>query len=122
MKWLERIVKSKKQHKLKPRALYACTAGKYIGNFYLNYETNPITLDTTFIILPDFNTATLSPSTVQLGLSSGVLDFVEVFKPTVFEHVVIEFEGRKRNETKPTKENNQSPNILSSGVAGDLGS
>ena len=98
MKWLEKIVKSKKQKKLKTHALYACTAGEHIGNFYLNYETNPITLDTTFIILPDFNTATLSPSTVQLGLSSGVLDFVEVFKPIVFETVVKEFEGRKNHD------------------------
>ena len=94
MKWLRKIVQQKTV-KLKERALYACTAGERIGNFYLNYKTDPVTLNTTFIILPDFNTATLSLSTVQLGLSSGVLDFVEVFKPIVFETVVKEFEGRK---------------------------
>lgn len=105
MKWLEKIGKSKKEHKLKERGLYACTAGEHIGNFYLNYEINPVTLDTTFIILPDFNTATLSPSTVQLGLSAGVLDFVTVFKPIVFDTVTKEFEGRKKlDENRKTVE------------------
>lgn len=89
--------KNKKVVKLKERALYACTAGERIGNFYLPYHTDPITLDTTFIILPDFESVKLSQSTITLGLSSGVLDLVEVFKPKIYDHICKEFEGRKKS-------------------------
>lgn len=105
MHWLPEILKRKKSYKLKERGLYACTAGERIGFFYLPYETNPVTYDVTFIILPDFESVTLTHSTVTLGLSSGVLDLVQVFKPKMYDHVCKEFEGRK-NEAKPNKENN----------------
>jgi hypothetical protein len=91
--------KLKKAQKLKERGLYAVTAGDHIGEFYVLHKH--LGDELVFCQLPDFKTVQLKDTTVQLGLSSGVLELVKVLPTDVHTHILKEFEGRKKLSDKP---------------------
>lgn len=88
-----------KKYKLKERGIYAIVAGVHIGDFYLSHEWLPEQDKHVFIQLPDFKTVILTTSTITLGLSSGVMDFVKVIPKNVYEVIVREWEGRSNDST-----------------------
>ena len=104
LKYLLKKIKEK-QYKPVERALYACTAGDYVGKFFVfinvdaddNNEHKAITF-------PEMNLLVIKDVDVREGIEKKILDLVQILPKDVYETCLAEHEHRKTMNTNKEEE------------------
>lgn len=99
-----------KKKQIRPKTLYAVTAGVYIGQFFL--FMNHIPKDGMFEVLsmPDMIPMSIDEQSIIEGLQKDILDKIETLPDNVFDLCTAEYNHRlKLKETNDTNTRREQP-------------
>ena len=102
-KYLLEKIKEKRYSPVE-RALYACTAGDYVGKFFVFINKIPDGGQYKALTFPEMMLLYINEEDVKEGMEKKILDLVQILPKDVFETCLKEYDHRKNMSTKKEEE------------------